>query len=102
MATSEGGLQRLFGIVQEYLKKLGLAITDKCKVLVIGARCSSIVLGGVRYKPVQELRFLGLKITATGNFEPWRDDFTASMYGVKGRIVSAGLGNLPIALSRAL
>ena len=48
------------------------------------------------------MRFLGIRVTSTGGFLPWREDFTKSMYGVKGRLTNAGLGSLPAALSRAL
>ena len=45
---------------------------------------------------------MGLRVTRRGKILPWRTDFTTSLYGIKGRLVSAGLGNLPIALSKAL
>ena len=54
------------------------------------------------YKPVGKLRFLGLCVSQTGTIGPWREDFTTQLYQVKGRVVNAGLGNLPLALSRAL
>jgi hypothetical protein len=45
---------------------------------------------------------LGIKITNTGGFLPWREDFTSSLYGLKGRLVHAGLGTLPTAFCRAI
>ena len=63
-------------MVQDFLSKFGLAITDKCQVLAIGTKCKEVNLGGVVYKPVSALRFLGLKVTSAGTISPWRDDFT--------------------------
>lgn len=51
---------------------------------------------------VSSLRFLGIKITNTGGFLPWRDEFTTGLYGLKGRLTQAGLGTLPTALCRAI
>jgi hypothetical protein len=51
---------------------------------------------------VNELKFLGLKVTSAGKFLPWRDDFTKQLYGVKGRLAASGLGHLPIALIKGL
>ncbi len=102
MATSAVDLAAIYSEVQAYLGYLGLRITNKCKVLVVGERCRAVRLGGLDYTPVQELRFLGVKLSRSGLFSPWRSDFTSSIYGVKGRLVAAGLGDLPQALSRAL
>ncbi len=102
MATSAADLAAIYEEVRTYLGYLGLRITDKCKVLVIGEKCGAVRLGEATYKPVKELRFLGVKLSNTGHFSPWRTDFTASMYGVKGRLAAAGMGDLPQALSRAL
>jgi hypothetical protein len=48
------------------------------------------------------MRFLGLKVTNTGGFLPWREEFVTGLYGLKGRLVQAGLGTLPAALCRAI
>lgn len=68
----------------------------------IGDTPASVTLGSTTFMCEPNLRFLGLKITDKGHVLPWRDDFTAAAYGVKGRLIAAGLGNLPIALSKAM
>jgi hypothetical protein len=45
---------------------------------------------------------LGIKITNKGNFLPWRKEFNTNMYSVKGALVRAGLGTLPLALVKGL
>ena len=59
-------------------------------------------MGNCELELSETLRFLGLKITNTGTFSPWRDDFTCNMYGAKGKLTQAGLGNLPVAMVQAL
>jgi hypothetical protein len=89
--------------VVEYLQFFGLNVsTHKCKVLVVGSNVKEVILGGHTIKTEEYLRFLGLKITNKGQFLPWRDEFTSSIFGVKGRLVQAGLGNLPIAMVKAI
>lgn len=48
------------------------------------------------------MKFLGLKITKTGGFLPWREKFTPGLRTMKARLTSAGLGHIPAALSRAI
>ena len=102
IATSADQLAALFAVVQEYLGYLGLCVTHKYKVLVIGQKCTSVRLGSTVYTQVKELCFLGIKLTCIGHVEPWRTDVTTGIYGVRGRVVSAGLGDLPMALVKAL
>lgn len=71
-------------------------------MLTIGAKCNHVVLSGVSVKTVHEIKFLGLRVTSAGRFLPWRDEFTRSMYGIKGRLTNAGLGHLPVALIKGL
>lgn len=87
MATSEAHLQTLFNEVQYYLKFFGLTVTTKCKVLVIGESKKTVLMGDMVIDTVSSMRFLGLKVTNTGGFLPWRDAFDTSLYGLKGRLV---------------
>ena len=61
-----------------------------------------MVLDGITIPTVDNLRFLGIKITDKGDVLPWRTDFTTSMYGITGRLKVAGLGNLPHAMLSGL
>ena len=91
----------MFQVVVEYLAPLGLNVSiNKCKVLGIGvpSKLKHITLGNSDILLDKHLRFLGLKITNKGTFLPWQEEFTCSMYGLKGKLVSAGLGNLPVAM----
>lgn len=72
-------------------------------MLVIGHNNLKYVrLNGIKIKCVENMRFLGLKITNTGGFLPWRDSYSTTIYGIKGRLTAAGLGAVPSALSRAI
>ncbi len=61
-----------------------------------------VELGGHRVETSEHLRFLGLKVTNRGTFTAWRDDFTTSLYGVRGRLTVAGLGGVPGALVKGV
>jgi hypothetical protein len=77
ITTSITDLNTVFEVVKHYLKHLGLTIsTEKCKILTIGTKCDSVTLSGVQVATVHELKFLGLRVTSTGRFLPWRDKFT--------------------------
>lgn len=59
-------------------------------------------MGALSLKPAKSFRFLGVKVTQTGGFLPWRDSFDNTLFGLRGRLVQAGLGDLATALSRAI
>ena len=71
-------------------------------MVIFGNEIDSIQVGGEVLPNVPHLRFLGVKVTREGTFEPWKESYSDAIRGLWARVCNVGLGSQPRAFLRAL